>query len=200
MDNSSVSTETYYNSDKIIDSTADSIPHSQHPALKDKSSSPPSLSHANLEIPQTIHSLFDDGTTKGKILQETTRGKEKKMPMKKKKKFKKLSELVDLKNSYACNEAFNNFQALGAHIATHNRNKKMEKVPFDKLGTKEGGAGDREEKGSSSVGPIVNREKKYKCNLCSRRFLTGQALGGHKNYHRKVARVEARQAPGSDIL
>ncbi|KAF2323915.1 hypothetical protein GH714_003961 [Hevea brasiliensis] len=157
MDNSSVSTETYYNSDKIIDSTADSIPHSQHPALKDKSSSPPSLSHANLEIPQTIHSLFDDGTTKERFY---------KRPQGERKK----------------------------------RNKKMEKVPFDKLGTKEGGAGDREEKGSSSVAPIVNREKKYKCNLCSRRFLTGQALGGHKNYHRKVARVEARQAPGSDIL
>ncbi|KAF2323865.1 hypothetical protein GH714_002037 [Hevea brasiliensis] len=126
-------------------------------------------------MPQTIHSLFDDGTTKAKILQETTRGKEKK-------------------------EVFNNFQALGAHIASHNRNKKMEKVPFDKLGSKEGGAGDREEKGSSSVAPLVNREKKYKCNLCSRRFLTGQAVGGHKNYHRKAARAEARQAPGSDIL
>ncbi|KAJ9187131.1 hypothetical protein P3X46_002623 [Hevea brasiliensis] len=178
-------------------------------------------------MPQTIRSLFDDGTRKAKIFQETTRGKEKKvrnsyfvsalnvidsdkkrcistgvmqMPMKKKKKFKNLSELVDLKNSYACKEVFNKFQALGAHIASHNRNKKMEKVPFDKLGTKEGGAGDREEKGSSSVAPVVNREKKYKCNLCSRRFLTGQAVGGHKNYHRKAARVEARQAPGSDIL
>ncbi|KAJ9187106.1 hypothetical protein P3X46_002602 [Hevea brasiliensis] len=121
-------------------------------------------------------------------------------PMKKKKKFKNLSELVYLKDFYAFKEVFNNFQALGAHIATHNRNKKMEKVPFDKLGTKEGGVGDKDGKGSSLVAPLVNREKKYRCNLCSKRFLTGQALRGHNNYHRKVARVKAQQSLGSDIL
>ncbi|OAY59126.1 hypothetical protein MANES_01G006500v8 [Manihot esculenta] len=114
--------------------------------------------------------------------------KKKKMDIK----LKSLSELVDSKGSYVCkqcNKVFDDFRALGGHTAAHNR-KTAENEPSEELVT--GGRGVK-------TGPIPaeltvdNRGKKYECNLCSRRFPTGQALGGHKSYHRKMACGEVQE-------
>ncbi|KAJ9169608.1 hypothetical protein P3X46_017777 [Hevea brasiliensis] len=120
----------------------------------------------------------------------------KKKPKKMDIKLKSLSELVDRKGSYICkecNEVFDDYHALGGHTAAHNRNKILENAPLGELGTGRGG----KRRDTSLAEPAVDdRGNKYVCNLCSRRFSTGQALGGHKSYHRKMARVEAQKGSG----
>uniref|UniRef100_A0A2C9WGL2 C2H2-type domain-containing protein n=1 Tax=Manihot esculenta TaxID=3983 RepID=A0A2C9WGL2_MANES len=123
-----------------------------------------------------------------------------KEPMKKKKKMdiklKRLSELVYPKGSYVCkqcNKVFDDFRALGGHTAAHNRNKKAENAPSEELGIRGGDLN----RGSSLAEPAVdNKGKRYECDVCSRRFSTGQALGGHKSYHRKTARGEVQEVSG----
>ncbi|KDP36313.1 hypothetical protein JCGZ_09528 [Jatropha curcas] len=96
----------------------------------------------------------------------------------KRKKRKKLSELVGLKSSSyvckECNKVFDDFRALGGHIAAHNRNKRA------------AAAGDGVDSILAAEAGVFGEVKKYACNLCSRSFTTGQALGGHKTYHRKI--------------
>ncbi|XP_050203603.1 zinc finger protein ZAT1-like [Mercurialis annua] len=77
-----------------------------------------------------------------------------------------------------CHHVFNDFRALGGHIASHNRKDRAEKAAL-------GGDSSLCIVAGSSVGSL--RDKSYECNICYKKFLTGQALGGHKTYHRKIA-------------
>ncbi|XP_050203310.1 uncharacterized protein LOC126653455 [Mercurialis annua] len=87
-----------------------------------------------------------------------------------------------MKSTYEClicHHVFNDFRALGGHIASHNRKERAEKAALG------GDSSSLSIVAGSSVDNLI--EKSYECNICYKKFSTGQALGGHKTYHRKIA-------------
>ncbi|KAE8695851.1 Zinc finger protein ZAT10 [Hibiscus syriacus] len=75
-----------------------------------------------------------------------------------------------------CNKAFNSYQALGGHKASH---RKL--------------SGGNEDQSTSSIGTsggVINLAaatnpsgRSHECSICHKTFPTGQALGGHKRCH-----------------
>ncbi|EEF30621.1 hypothetical protein RCOM_0302120 [Ricinus communis] len=102
--------------------------------------------------------------------------------MKKKAPFKSKGSSSGSYGCKICHQVFSDFHSLGGHIASHNRKKRAEEAALaapgpelkvqalEKLATTEGINGDTDN---------------YICELCSKSFPTGQALGGHKTSHRK---------------
>lgn len=77
-----------------------------------------------------------------------------------------------------CNKAFNSYQALGGHKASH---RKLSGGNDDQSTstTTSGTAG-----GVASVSPASNPSgRSHECSICHKSFPTGQALGGHKRCH-----------------
>lgn len=83
-----------------------------------------------------------------------------------------------------CNKAFNSYQALGGHKASHR--------------TKPNSGGGNDDQSTSStttsgatVGGVITSSaaskpsgiRSHECSICHKRFSTGQALGGHKRCH-----------------
>ncbi|GLT83777.1 hypothetical protein SLE2022_020480 [Rubroshorea leprosula] len=113
-----------------------------------------------------------------------------------KRKNRKLTDLVfDHENHshlcITCNKSFPSYQALGGHMASHNKVKSM-KI-------------DQEEAAATSTstpgrGQKLNFEDaaEHQCNICGVSFPTGQALGGHKRRHwwTSPARAPASSSSG----
>ncbi|MBA0810023.1 hypothetical protein Gohar_002045 [Gossypium harknessii] len=70
-----------------------------------------------------------------------------------------------------CNKAFNSYQALGGHKASH---RKLS-----------GGNDDQTTSATGTAGGVVTSSggKSHECSICHKSFPTGQALGGHKRRH-----------------
>ncbi|KAK2639961.1 hypothetical protein Ddye_027756 [Dipteronia dyeriana] len=126
----------------------------------------------------------------------------------KQQKKRKLTELEP--NTYKfycpiCNKGFDKHQALGGHVASHNnKSKNLNLVNSmkessasveaeaaaaageesddqqDSDGGPAGGDDDRSSRVNSELG---GGEQLHQCNICSKNFPTGQALGGHKRCH-----------------
>ncbi|XP_010545300.1 PREDICTED: zinc finger protein ZAT9-like [Tarenaya hassleriana] len=75
-----------------------------------------------------------------------------------------------------CNKSFPSYQALGGHRASHN---KVKRVGADALLASEA-TGLASAQGSNTS---VSSSGDHQCNICRKRFPTGQALGGHKRCH-----------------
>ncbi|XP_044473268.1 zinc finger protein ZAT9-like [Mangifera indica] len=85
-----------------------------------------------------------------------------------------------------CNKVFSKHQALGGHVASHNKNKNI-------IGAKESStsmAASASEEGNGDNNGMENEKQtsgggdnEHQCNICSKIFPTGQALGGHKRCH-----------------
>lgn len=132
--------------------------------------------------------------------------------MKQQKKKRRLNELDDMDGvkeepittiqTYSCplcNKAFDKHQALGGHVASHNKNKSIMNTVKESSAASPSAstADDRnsnidskatekdkqlEETGDSSrVAAAAGTE--HQCNICNKSFPTGQALGGHKRCH-----------------
>ncbi|EEF37474.1 hypothetical protein RCOM_0722880 [Ricinus communis] len=141
-------------------------------------------------------------------------------PMQKKNrelKLKNQPQFIRLNRRYECKECkqiFNDFRALGGHMASHNRKNMSDivktsyecrvcNVVFDDFRALGGHIASHNRKKrahetASDPGLVAesvgSRQKFYACNICSKRFSTGQALGGHKTYHRKIADALGIQA------
>ncbi|CAH8312291.1 unnamed protein product [Eruca vesicaria subsp. sativa] len=72
-------------------------------------------------------------------------------------------------------KAFVSHQALGGHKGSHRINQ-PENVSSLKRG-------EEPRLMNSTIQNLLRKGKSYKCSICSRVFLTGQALGGHKRFH-----------------
>ncbi|KAE8677435.1 retinoblastoma-binding protein 5-like [Hibiscus syriacus] len=74
-----------------------------------------------------------------------------------------------------CNRAFNSYQALGGHRASHKKIKAHEtELAPPNMGTRS-----------------MTEKKTHECPVCYRVFSSGQALGGHKRSHIVTGRVAA---------
>ncbi|KAE8702760.1 retinoblastoma-binding protein 5-like [Hibiscus syriacus] len=74
-----------------------------------------------------------------------------------------------------CNRAFNSYQALGGHRASHKKIKAHEtELSPANMGTRS-----------------MSEKKKHQCPVCYRVFSSGQALGGHKRSHIVTGRLAA---------
>ncbi|XP_010536792.1 PREDICTED: zinc finger protein ZAT9 [Tarenaya hassleriana] len=79
-----------------------------------------------------------------------------------------------------CNKSFPSYQALGGHRASHNKAK-----------NESSGVGAYTLLASEATGLVsgqgsntsVSSNGDHQCNICQKRFPTGQALGGHKRCH-----------------
>ncbi|KAL4324073.1 hypothetical protein GQ457_11G000760 [Hibiscus cannabinus] len=74
-----------------------------------------------------------------------------------------------------CNRAFNSYQALGGHRASHKKIKAYEtELARANTGTRS-----------------MTEKKRHECPVCFRVFSSGQALGGHKRSHIVTGQVAA---------
>ncbi|KAK8504074.1 hypothetical protein V6N12_005615 [Hibiscus sabdariffa] len=77
-----------------------------------------------------------------------------------------------------CNRAFNSYQALGGHRASHKKIKAHEtELARANTGTRS-----------------MTEKKRHECPVCFRVFSSGQALGGHKRSHIVTGQVAAAAA------
>ncbi|KAI9184724.1 hypothetical protein LWI28_000506 [Acer negundo] len=128
----------------------------------------------------------------------------------KQQKKRKLTELEP--NTYKfycpiCNKGFDKHQALGGHVASHNNKSKNLNLAVNTMkessasveaaaaaaaeeesndqqdsgGGPAGGDDDRSSRVNSELGG--GGDQLHQCNICSKNFPTGQALGGHKRCH-----------------
>ncbi|KAL5737220.1 hypothetical protein ACOSP7_029981 [Xanthoceras sorbifolium] len=119
----------------------------------------------------------------------------------KQQKKRKLTELES--NTYRfhcpiCNKGFDKHQALGGHVASHNNKSKnlVNSMKESSASVEEerpvisaaaaAAESDQEDSGEDDRSSRVNGElgdQQHQCNICSKNFPTGQALGGHKRCH-----------------
>ncbi|GAY37701.1 hypothetical protein CUMW_031070 [Citrus unshiu] len=94
-----------------------------------------------------------------------------------------------------CNKSFDKHQALGGHVASHNKNKNVKESSSASAAAEDSKGEDKlaaaasdEETGESSRELAAaagggGGSSEHKCNICNKIFPTGQALGGHKRCH-----------------
>ncbi|KAH9652638.1 C2H2 type zinc finger transcription factor family [Citrus sinensis] len=94
-----------------------------------------------------------------------------------------------------CNKSFDKHQALGGHVASHNKNKNVKESSSASAAAEDSKGEDKlaaaasdEETGESSrelaaAAAGGGGSSEHKCNICNKIFPTGQALGGHKRCH-----------------
>ncbi|KAK3200199.1 hypothetical protein Dsin_023614 [Dipteronia sinensis] len=126
----------------------------------------------------------------------------------KQQKKRKLTELEP--NTYKfycpiCNKGFDKHQALGGHVASHNNKSKnlnlvnsmkessasveaeaaaaAEEESDDQQDSGGGPAGGDDDRSSRVNSELGGGDQLHQCNICSKNFPTGQALGGHKRCH-----------------
>ncbi|KAK0600365.1 hypothetical protein LWI29_014203 [Acer saccharum] len=137
---------------------------------------------------------------------ETDQQESREMDMMRNMKQQKKRKLTDLEpNTYKfycpiCNKGFDKHQALGGHVASHNNKSKNLNLALNSMkessasveaaaesddqqdsgGGPAGGDDDRSSRVNSELG---GGDQLHQCNICSKSFPTGQALGGHKRCH-----------------
>lgn len=80
----------------------------------------------------------------------------------------------------SCNRSFSSYQALGGHISSHNKVKST----HGQLGQRQDRLPDPEHSSQPDIRMDRSDSTKWhECEICKRRFRTGQALGGHKRLH-----------------
>ncbi|KAG9448860.1 hypothetical protein H6P81_008825 [Aristolochia fimbriata] len=119
---------------------------------------------------------------------DTVSGKKKK---KKKRKFRALDTVSTGKYKCStCNKTFDSHQALGGHRASHKKYKSQS--PSAEVEEAEAEEGEAYYEGKSSIasgthipdgGANESSFEAHRCQICSKSFPTGQALGGHKRCH-----------------
>ncbi|KAJ0045648.1 hypothetical protein Pint_03610 [Pistacia integerrima] len=84
-----------------------------------------------------------------------------------------------------CEKVFGKHQALGGHVASHNKNKnniiaKESSTSNAVSATEDGNCNNN---GVENEQQTSGGDTEHQCNICSKIFQTGQALGGHKRCH-----------------
>ncbi|KDP27220.1 hypothetical protein JCGZ_19919 [Jatropha curcas] len=104
-----------------------------------------------------------------------------------------------------CNKLFSSHQALGGHQTFHRTTRnsvvlkieQRQEIQSNCLPEKIVCIKDSVEEEVNRVTVTSNRSKKrqeYKCDICSRSFISGQALGGHKRAHHSKPKEEQSMA------
>ncbi|MBA0738217.1 hypothetical protein Gogos_011613 [Gossypium gossypioides] len=87
-----------------------------------------------------------------------------------------------------CNKAFNSYQALGGHKASHH------KLPS--------GINDDQSTSTTTSSTSTSNPsgRSHQCSICHKSFPSGQALGGHKRLHYEGGAGTARESEPTPLL